>query len=193
MKTEELKQIILLSKTRFCHVPELYEEELTFVKLNSFSEQLRFEMMNNTKLSETAKEYLNKGMNLPENVEVEIWQTILNSIDNSKNNVLPLGSSIKFKLVCNLLKTQNKYHQLKCINLELEDDEFKRRCELTLRKGKELNSESILSFLEKYKTQELERRQEIAEIEQNTSVNFERVKAELYEKEIISKQIGNCL
>jgi len=59
-------KLIIISKSRFCHVPELYATELSIYKLNFFSEQLRFEMMNQTELSDSAKEYLNKGMNIPE-------------------------------------------------------------------------------------------------------------------------------
>ena len=193
MKTKQQAQILVLSKSRFCHVPELYDAKMSFVKLNSFTEQLRFEMINKTKLSETVKEILNKGMNLSEKVETEIWQNLLNSIDNTKFNIFLLGNSTKLKLLFKLLQTQNKYDQIKYINLELEDDEFKRRCELTLQKGKELSRESIASFLDKYKSQELARREGIAEIEQYLGVKFKLVKAELNEKNIISKQRSNSL
>ena len=53
-------KLIIISKSKFCFAPELYSEKREFIKLNSFSEQLRHEMINKTKLSELAKERLNE-------------------------------------------------------------------------------------------------------------------------------------
>lgn len=186
-------KLIIISKSRFCFVPELYVDKPAFNKLNSFSEQLRHEMTNHTKLSELAKERLNYGMNLTENIENEIWSSILKGIQKSQINVLDLGSSNRIKLFADQLKRNEKELQCSCINLELSENEFKIRCEQTLKKGKELNGESILSFANKYINQEMKRQAELAQIKQYFGIHFVKHKAEDSEKAIISEQMNNIL
>lgn len=186
-------KLIIISKSKFCFVPELHSDKRVFKKLNSFSEQLRYEMINQTKLSELAKERLNNGMNLTENIENEIWSKILEGIKESQISVLDLGSTNRIELLAKQLKRKEHNFQLHCINLELSEIEFTKRCEQTLKKGKELSANSILSFVNKYQYQEMKRQKEIAQIKQNIGIQFVKYKAEKYEKNIINEQMNNSL
>ena len=186
-------KLIIISKSRFCFVPELFANKPAFNKLKSFSEQLRHEMINQTKLSELAKERLNNGMNLTKNIENEIWISILNGIRNFKINVLDLGSSNRIELFANQLKGKEKELQCNCINLELNKIEFVKRCKQTLKKGEELSEESILSFVNKYQNQEMKRQAELTQIKQKYGIHFVKYKAKETEKSIISEQMNNSL
>ena len=132
-------------------------------------------------------------MNLTENIESEIWSLIFEGIEISQVNVLDLGSSNKLELCAKHLKIKENELQYNCINLELSETEFARRCEQTIKKGKELSAESILSFANKYHTQEIKRQTELARIEQNYGIQFVKHKADYCEKKIISEQMNNSL
>lgn len=186
-------KLIIISKSKFCFVPELHSNEQIFKKLNSFSEQLRYEMINQTMISEQAKERLINGMNLTENIENEIWNAILEGIEYSQINVLDLGSTYRIELFAKQLKKKEHNFQIHCINLELSEHEFARRCEQTLTKGNELSMDTILSFANKYQTEEIKRQMEIVQIKQNIGIQFVKYEAEKYETNIIGEQINNSL
>jgi hypothetical protein len=186
-------KLIIISKSKFCFVPELHSNERIFKKLNSFSEQLRYEMINQTMISEQAKERLINGMNLTENIENAIWNAILEGIEYSQINVLDLGSTYRIELFAKQLKRKEHNFQIHCINLELSEPEFARRCEQTLTKGNELSMDTILSFANKYQSEEIKRQMEIAQIKQNNGIQFVKYEAEKYETNIIGEQINNSL
>jgi len=150
-------------------------------------------MISKTELGKSIKEPLDKGMNLSEELETRIWKNIFLEIRNENTNVLNLGSSEKLKMPLKLIEEWKYGFKIIAINLELEQAAFERRCLQTLKKGKDLNTNQINSFLQRYLGKETKRKQAIAEVERNTNTKFKKCSATENEMEIIKKQINENL
>jgi len=193
LNTGKRKELIIISKSYFCYVPELYKKQSQLNILNTFPEQLRKELNTKTELGVIARVALDRKMTLTKEIEFKLWQNILQQTEKSKLNILNLNSFIRIELLFEAINSIRSCLNTKAINLELDINEFERRAKGTIAKIEESNGVQNNSLLTKYKNLEFDRKNVILKVEQNMEMKFKYYDAVNNEKSLISNIVSNSL